>query len=54
VAGLAIGWLPGLHTAPANAWWVAERLAWLPAFAAMLALLWLLLHRAERPPRPGT
>ncbi len=54
VAGLGIGRLPGLHTAPSNALWVAERLAWLPAFAAMLALLWLLLHRAERPPRPGS
>jgi hypothetical protein len=48
MAGLVIGRLPGLHTAPVGAWWVAERLAWLPAFAAALALLWLVFHGAER------
>jgi hypothetical protein len=31
--------------------WVAERLAWLPVFAAMLAVLWAVFHRAERAPR---
>jgi hypothetical protein len=51
VAGLVIGRLPGLHTAPSSALWVAERLAWLPAFAAALAVLWLVFHRAERAPR---
>ena len=51
VAGLVIGRLPGLHTAPSSASWVAERLAWLPAFAAALAVLWLVFHRAERAPR---
>ena len=51
VAGLVIGRLPGLHTAPSSALWVAERLAWLPAFAVALAVLWLVFHRAERAPR---
>jgi len=49
--GLLAGRLPGLHTAPASAAWVAERLAWLPAFAVMLAILWWVFHRAERRPR---
>jgi hypothetical protein len=52
VAGLAVGRLPGLHTAPSAPLWVAERLAWLPVFAAALAVLWLVFHRAERAPRP--
>jgi hypothetical protein len=51
MGGLLIGRLPGLHTAPSSPWWVAERLAWLPVFAAMLAVLWAALHRFERPPR---
>ena len=50
-AGLAVGRLPGLHTAPAHLSWVAERLAWLPAFAVALAVLWLVFRRAERAPR---
>lgn len=53
MAGLAIGRLPGLLTAPASALWVAERLAWLPAFAAVLAVLWVVFHRAERRPARG-
>ncbi|HEV8279501.1 MAG TPA: acyltransferase [Streptosporangiaceae bacterium] len=48
MAGLLIGRLPGLHTAPSGALWVAERIAWLPAFAAALAALWAGFHRAER------
>jgi hypothetical protein len=48
MAGLIIGRLPGLHTPPSNAAWVAERLAWLPAFAATLAVLWIAFQRAER------
>ena len=36
-AGLVIGRLPGLHTAPARGIWVAERVAWLPVFAVALA-----------------
>jgi fucose 4-O-acetylase-like acetyltransferase len=51
VGGLLIGRLPGLHTAPSSPLWVAERVAWLPVFAAMLAVLWAVFHRAERGPR---
>jgi hypothetical protein len=50
-AGLLIGRLPGLHTAPAGAIWVAERVGWLPVFAAALAILLLVFRRAERAPR---
>ena len=50
MAGQAIGRLPGLLTAPSSTLWIAERLAWLPAFGAALAVLWLVFHRAERPP----
>jgi hypothetical protein len=46
MAGLIIGRLPGLHTAPSSAAWVAERLAWLPAFAAAFAVLWIVFQRA--------
>jgi hypothetical protein len=58
MAALLIGRVPGLHTAPSGAIWVAERLAWLPVFAIALAGLWLLFHRAEhapvrRRPRPA-
>jgi membrane protein DedA with SNARE-associated domain len=44
-----------LHTAPAGAAWIAERIAWLPVFAVTLAALWLVFRRAERAPRatPG-
>jgi hypothetical protein len=48
MAGLIIGRLPGLLTAPSSAAWVAERLAWLPAFAAALTVLWIAFQRAER------
>ena len=53
LAGSLIGRLPGLLTAPSSPLWIAERLAWLPAFAAALAVAWLLFHRAEhgRAPR---
>jgi peptidoglycan/LPS O-acetylase OafA/YrhL len=51
MGALVIGRLPGLHTAPSGGWWVAERLAWLPAFAAALGLAWLVFHRAESGPR---
>jgi hypothetical protein len=50
-AGLLIGRLPGLHTAPAGAAWVAERVAWLPVFAAALTILLIVFRRAERAPR---
>src|SRR5215471_8617384 len=48
MTGQAVGRLPGLLTAPSSTLWIAERLAWLPAFAAALAVLWLVFHRAER------
>lgn len=51
--GLLAGRVPGLLTAPANAAWIAERLAWLPAFALVLGLLWLAVRGAERPGRNG-
>jgi len=50
-AGLALGTLPGLHTAPVSAAWVPERAAWLPVFATVLGALWLVFRRAERAPR---
>ena len=56
-AGLLAGRVPGLLTTPAGAAWIAGRIAWLPVFAAVLALLWLPLRGAEhgsrrRPRRP--
>ncbi|KAA9380152.1 acyltransferase [Microbispora cellulosiformans] len=46
--------LPGLHTVPGDPGWVAARVAWLPAFAAALAVCWAAFHgserRRERPP----
>jgi peptidoglycan/LPS O-acetylase OafA/YrhL len=50
-AGLLAGRAPGLLTAPANAAWVGERLAWIPAFAAVLCGLWLVFRRGEQPGR---
>jgi hypothetical protein len=47
--GSLVGRLPGLHTAPSSLAWVAERLAWLPAFAVVLASLWAVFRRAEQP-----
>jgi hypothetical protein len=40
--------VPGLLTAPSSALWVAERLAWLPVFATVLAGLWLAFRWVER------
>ena len=48
LAGSLIGRLPGLLTTPATPLWIAERLAWLPVFAIVLAGLWLAFRRAER------
>jgi peptidoglycan/LPS O-acetylase OafA/YrhL len=59
--GLPAGHVPGLLTAPTHAAWVAERIGWLPAFAAALAGLWLAFRPLEhggsgqarsRPPTP--
>jgi peptidoglycan/LPS O-acetylase OafA/YrhL len=46
---LPAGRLAGLTTAPVSGWWIAERIAWLPAFAAVLAAAWLAFRRGERP-----
>ena len=45
---MLIGRVPGLLTAPSSALWVAERLVWLPVFAAVLAGLWLAFRWVER------
>lgn len=45
MAGPVFGRLPGLLTDPSSALWVAERLAWLPAFTAAPGLVWLVFHR---------
>ncbi|MGE5288097.1 MAG: acyltransferase family protein, partial [Micromonosporaceae bacterium] len=53
--GALAGLSPGLLTAPTSAAWVAERLAWLPAFAVVLVGLWLMfrgLEHARSPRRP--
>lgn len=46
-------WRPlvGLHTEPTNLWWLAARVVWLPAFAAVLLLLSAGFARWERPVR---
>jgi hypothetical protein len=49
MAGRLIGRPAGLLTAPATWSWVLERLAWLPVFAVVLAALWVVFRRAERP-----
>ncbi len=49
--GALVGRLPGLQTAPASLTWIIERLAWLPAFAIVLGLLWATFRRAEQPGR---
>ncbi|MER7343097.1 acyltransferase [Streptomyces sp. NPDC000075] len=41
--------LPGLHTVPASAGWIAARLLWLPVFAAALAVCWAAFRVHERP-----
>ncbi|MFJ8161713.1 acyltransferase [Streptomyces sp. NPDC096136] len=41
--------LPGLHTVPASAGWIAARLLWLPVFAAALAVCWTAFRIHERP-----
>jgi peptidoglycan/LPS O-acetylase OafA/YrhL len=48
MAGAMVGRLPGLLTPPSGPAWIAERLAWLPVFAAALGVAWLLFHRFER------
>ncbi|MEV7541256.1 acyltransferase [Streptomyces sp. NPDC089915] len=45
--------LPGLHTVPASAGWIAARLLWLPVFAAVLTVCWA-AFRVHEQPRPRT
>ena len=40
----------GLHTVPDTPSWMAARLLWLPVFALVLAVCWVLFHRFERGP----
>ncbi|MCX5405704.1 acyltransferase [Streptomyces sp. NBC_00335] len=40
--------LPGLHTVPDSAEWIAVRLLWLPVFAAALAVCWAAFHTYEQ------
>jgi Acyltransferase family len=49
--GSLFGRLPGLQTAPSSLAWIAERLAWLPAFALGLLVLWAIFRRSEQPRR---
>ena len=51
MTGLLAGRLPGLHTAPTSAVWVAERIARIPVFAMALAILLIVFRHAERAPR---
>lgn len=48
---LAVGPLPGLHSAPGKPVWLLERLMWLPVFALALAALVPAAGRFERPRR---
>lgn len=51
--GLLLGSdLPGLHTVPEGAGWIAARLLWLPVFAAALGLCWAAFHTYEQSRRP--
>ncbi|WP_390897644.1 acyltransferase family protein [Streptomyces justiciae] len=46
--GLFAGHMPGLHTVPEGLGWVAARLAWLPVFAAVLAVCWSAFRSYEQ------
>jgi hypothetical protein len=50
--GMLVGRVPGLLTTPTSAAWVAERLLWLPAFAVVLAGLWLTFRGLEHARSP--
>jgi hypothetical protein len=49
LCGRAFGALPGLNDVPDHPSWVLHRLAWLPAFAAVLAVCLAVFRRFERP-----
>ncbi|MEV6954917.1 acyltransferase [Streptomyces sp. NPDC051183] len=44
--------LPGLHTVPGSAGWIAARLLWLPVLAAALAICWAAFRAYEQGTRP--
>ncbi|WP_078621774.1 acyltransferase family protein [Streptomyces sp. NRRL S-244] len=44
--------LPGLHTVPDSAQWIAARLLWLPVFAAALGVCWAAFRTYEQARRP--
>ncbi|WP_251073222.1 acyltransferase [Streptomyces sp. ISL-43] len=44
--------LPGLHTVPDSARWIAVRLLWLPVFAAALTVCWAVFRTYEQGGRP--
>ncbi|MFF3862065.1 acyltransferase [Streptomyces sp. NPDC002209] len=44
--------LPGLHTVPDSAQWMAARLLWLPVFAAALGVCWAAFRTYEQTRRP--
>ncbi|MEV6727703.1 MULTISPECIES: acyltransferase [unclassified Streptomyces] len=44
--------LPGLHTVPDSAQWIAARLLWLPVFAAALGVCWAAFRTYEQTRRP--
>ncbi|MFJ4775477.1 acyltransferase [Streptomyces sp. NPDC088762] len=43
--------VPGLHTVPDSAEWIAARLLWLPLFTAALTLCWAAFRTYEQGPR---
>ncbi|SNX62797.1 peptidoglycan/LPS O-acetylase OafA/YrhL [Streptomyces sp. TLI_55] len=51
--GRLAGRLPGLHTVPDGLGWVAARVAWLPVFAAVLAVCWTAFRGYEQGSRRG-
>jgi len=51
MVGLLICCPKGLLAAPTSLAWVADRFAWLPVFAVVLAVLWAVFRRFERSPR---
>jgi len=51
-AGVGVGGLPGLGTAPTSPLWVIARIAWMPLFAVALGALWTVFRRWEREGSP--
>ncbi|MFJ8741284.1 acyltransferase [Embleya sp. NPDC127516] len=45
--GIGLGGLTGLGTAPDGLPWIAARIGWMSAFAAVLLALWAVFHRWE-------